>query len=295
MSSIGEGYRHITEQLIQNSRSPREITPDNVFQPANRTNRPLINQIITDLILDGSRLEGYEHLHRLYEHARAGSSTLILMEHYSNFDIPGLYYFLETHGDEGSRVANAITSMAGMKLNVESDFIRAFTEAYTRLVIYPARGRESIPDPQERAEEQRRAKEINHAALRHMVRLKHEGSMILVFPTGTRYRASNPDTGRVLPSVDSYIKSFDYMVMIGIAGNVLHVAEDGGMTEDRIQRDVVVYSAGEVIECRPWRDAIRSRELTGPEARQAVAEAVQERLRIRHEHADAIRSRNLPD
>ncbi|MFP4484310.1 MAG: 1-acyl-sn-glycerol-3-phosphate acyltransferase [Spirochaetaceae bacterium] len=294
MSSIDEGYEHITEQLIRNSRSPREISPKNVFQPANKANRPLINQILKDLLLEGSHLRGYEHLQELYRRCRAGDSCLILMEHYSNFDIPGLYYFLEAQGDEGSVVADAIVSMAGMKLNVESDFIRAFTEAYSRIVIYPSRSLESVSDPDHRVTEERRAKQINNAALHHMVRLKHEGHLILVFPTGTRYRPAQPETGRVLPVVDSYIKSFDNMVMIGIAGNILRVAEEGVMTSDRVARDVVVYNVGEVVDCRSFRDEIRSAEKTGAAAKAAVASVVQERLKRLHDDADAIRRQYLP-
>jgi glycerol-3-phosphate O-acyltransferase len=306
MPSIGEDYRDITTQLIKNSRSPREVTPDNVYQPANTANRPLISRIIEDLLLEGSGMAGYEHLKELYERSQAGSSCLILMEHYSNFDIPGFYYFLEGHGEEaaspekhaeeaseGSRVANAIVSMAGMKLNVESDFIRAFTEAYTRIVIYPARSLEAVSDPETQRVEARRSKAINSAALRHMVRMKHDGHMILVFPTGTRYRPSKPDTARVLPSVDSYLKSFDYMVFVGIAGNVLHVAEEGGMTADRVVRDVVVYTVSPVEACRPFRDRIRSQEQTGAEAKEAVADGVQQRLRELHAQAEELRAARL--
>ncbi|NBC28889.1 MAG: 1-acyl-sn-glycerol-3-phosphate acyltransferase [Spirochaetes bacterium] len=294
MPSISEGFEQITTQLIKNSRSPREITPENVYQPANMTNRPLIDKIIEKLVLDGSGIVGYEKLKELHDRSQRGASCLVLMEHYSNFDIPGLYYFLESHGTEGAAVANSITSMAGMKLNMESDFIRAFTEAYSRLVIYPSRSLESISDPDERARESRRAKEINNAALRQMVRLKHDGHLILVFPTGTRYRPSNPDTARVLTTVDSYIKSFDYMILIGIAGNVLQVAEGGEMTQDRIVQDAVVYHTGDIIDCRSLRDEIRGHESTGAAAKQAVATEVQERLGLLHRKAEEVRKARLP-
>jgi glycerol-3-phosphate O-acyltransferase len=294
MTSISEGFEEITNQLIKNSRSPREITPENVYQPANMTNRPLIDKIIEKLLLEGSGIIGYEKLKELHDRSRQGASCLVLMEHYSNFDIPGLYYFLESHGTEGAAVANSIVSMAGMKLNVESDFIRAFTEAYSRLVIYPSRSLEAISDPDQRAQESHRAKEINNAALRQMIRLKHDGHLILVFPTGTRYRPSNPDTARVLTTVDSYIKSFDYMILIGIAGNVLHVAEGGEMTQDKVVQDVVLYHTGDIIECRSFRDQIRGKETTGAAAKQAVASAVQDRLAALHRKAEEEREKRLP-
>lgn len=294
MPSISEGFENITTQLIKNSRSPREIAPENVYQPANMTNRPLIDKIIETLVLPGSGIIGHEKLKELHDRSQGGASCLVLMEHYSNFDIPGLCYFLESHGMEGASVANSITSMAGMKLNMESDFIRAFTEAYSRLVIYPSRSLEAISDPDERAEEAHRAKEINNAALRQMVRLKHQGHLILVFPTGTRYRPSSPDTARVLTTVDSYIKSFDYMILIGIAGNVLHVAEGGEMTQDRVVQDVVVYHTGDIIDCRSFRDEIRGHESTGAAAKQAVATEVQERLRRLHRKAEEEREARLP-
>ena len=127
-----------------------------------------------------------------------------------------------------------------------------------------------------------------------MVRLKHQGHLILVFPTGTRYRPSNPDTARVLTTVDSYIKSFDYMILIGIAGNVLHVAEGGEMTQDRVVQDVVVYHTGDIIDCRSFRDEIRGHESTGAAAKQAVATEVQERLRRLHRKAEEEREARLP-
>ena len=302
MVPIRHRYEAVAQELIKHSRQPDVITRDAVFQKSNLTNRRLVEGVVADLILPGSGIDGFDHLAKMFALAQQGKPCLILMEHYSNFDIPSLYYLLKDHGAQGDAIGDSIVSIAGMKLNEESRFVRAFSEAYTRLVIYPARSLERITDPEERAAEAKKAAELNHHATRHMIRLKHEGHMILVFPAGTRYRPGDPDTKRVLRTVDSYVRTFDHMVMIGLAGNVLRISPDGDMTKDLVVEDVVRLRVSTVISCRDFRREVRDQLDQDDDLRNAVARRIEDGLNQLHDEAEmrrreiaALKGYDLPE
>ncbi|MFP4376869.1 MAG: 1-acyl-sn-glycerol-3-phosphate acyltransferase [Spirochaetales bacterium] len=269
---------------------PEKITPATVFQPGKPKKRALINRILDQLVLPGSGITNIEAFEELYRLSQGGVPCLILMEHYSNFDIPCLYYLLQK--ERKPQIADHITAMAGMKLNEESTFVNAFAEAYTRVVIYPSRSLAGITDPDERKQQEARSREINMAATRSMIRIKHEGEMILVFPSGTRYREGEPDTKRGVKEVDSYMKSFEYVVFVGIAGNVLRIHPTGDMARDLATRDVVTLTVSDVVSCREFRDSARENPCSD-DLKQCVADAVMERLEHLHEQAEAIRAKQL--
>lgn len=268
----------------------QKITPDSVFQRGKEEKRAYINKILDELLLPGSGVENVAALEELYRLSRSGVPCLILMEHYSNFDIPCLYYLLQHAGKP--QIANHVTAIAGMKLNEESPFVNAFAEAYTRIVIYPSRTLAGIDDEEIRRREESRSRRINMAATRTMIRVKHEGEMILVFPSGTRYREGVPDTKRGVKEVDSYMKSFDYVVFIGIAGNTLRIDPEGDMTRDLATRDVVTLQVSDVTDCREFRDRARA-EGCADDAKQCVADAVMARLEELHRQAERIRAERL--
>lgn len=269
---------------------PEKITPETVFQPGKPKKRAFINRILEHLLLPGSGITNIEAFEELYRLSQGGAPCLILMEHYSNFDIPCLYYLLQKQ--QRPQTADHITAIAGMKLNEESPFVNAFAEAYTRVVIYPSRSLAGISDPEKRKEEEARSRKINMAATRSMIRLKHEGEMILVFPSGTRYREGEPDTKRGVKEVDSYIKSFDYVIFVGLAGNVLRIHPTGDMARDLATRDVVSVTISDVVSCREFRDRVRESPCS-KDTKQCVADAVMARLEQLHEQAEAIRQEQL--
>lgn len=289
MSSIRDNYGDIARKMVENSRQPHRVDETAIYQEGNLNNRKLIDGILEELLVEGSALYHFEHLQQLYDYARQGFSGLILMEHYSNFDVPCLYYFLERQGETGRHMADSIVSVAAMKLNEESRFVLAFTESYSRIVIYPQRSLDKLEDP----DEERRARAFNHRAVREMVRCKNEGKLILMFPTGTRYRPNDPDTKRVLKSVDSYMKSFDYVVFVGIAGNALLVNPSGEMSEDFPNRDVVTYSVSPPLDSRAFRNRCRADAPSGNDPKRAVAEAVQAEFARMHLEAEDYRSLGL--
>ncbi|MFW5745860.1 MAG: 1-acyl-sn-glycerol-3-phosphate acyltransferase, partial [Spirochaetota bacterium] len=98
LGPIREQFARHALAMREHSRQPRTITPDNVYQEANEANRKLIHEILDTLVLPGSGILQQEHMIELSERSQNGASCLILMEHYSNFDIPALYYLLERAG-----------------------------------------------------------------------------------------------------------------------------------------------------------------------------------------------------
>ena len=291
LGPIREVFADRARTMVANSGQPKVVTTESVYQEANTDNRRLIDGMLDELALPGSEIIGVEHIAGLYERSRAGESCLILMEHYSNFDIPSLLYLLTRQGLPDA--AKAIIAIAGMKLNEDSPFVRAFTEAYTRIVIYPSRSLDSVADPETREAERRRSQPLNMAATRQMIRLKHKARMVLVFPSGTRYRPGKPDTKRGVKEVDSYIKSFDTMVFVGMAGNTLQIHPTGDMSMDLTTKDVMILQATEPVSCEEFRTAGRNTTPDGVDPKQHVADLVMARLDEIHASAARIRDERL--
>lgn len=281
LGPICEVFADLAMEMRQNADKPRVIDKHAVYQEANLANRKLIDTMLDTLVLPSSEMIDPQHFDELYRYSLAGESCLILMEHYSNFDISVLSYLLARSGRE--TVADAIIAMAGMKLNEDSGFVSAFAEAYTRIVIYPSRSLMSITDTEQLERETRRSREINMAATREMIRRKHDGKMVLLFPSGTRYREGRPETKRGVKEVDSYLKSFDWMVTVGVAGNVLRLDPEGNMSRDLACRDLILLRASEPVACKSFRDKGRATCPDGKDPKQHVADLVMQRLDEEHE------------
>ena len=289
MNTIKNVYGHVAKKLIRNSIQPSAVEPGTVFQKANKLNRNILNkEIIRDLIHPESDILNFSQIQRLSELSQKGYSCLIVMEHYSNFDFPNFLYLLESKKNI-STISEGIIAIAGMKLNTESDFVRAFTEAYTRIMIYPSRSLTPHIGSDNFAREQARSRKINRAALHEMVRQKHSGKIILIFPTGTRYREGLPETRRGLEEVDSYIKGFDYFLPVAIAGNILRININGGMSDDYVHEDCVIFQAGNLIEARKWRNDARSLASEHQNPKQYVADCIMNLLEELHNEAERQR------
>lgn len=288
---INERFADIARELIANSHQPQHITPDTVFQQRNRTNTRLVDRTLEELVLPGSGILNLEHVEELYQAAKEGTSCLILMEHYSNFDLPAFFYLLEQSGKP--EIATSLVAIAGMKLNEQSAFVRAFTEAYTRLVIYPSRSLDSLPESEATDERRKKANEINMAATRTMIRLKHTGSIVLVFPTGTRYRPGRPETKQAVKEIDSYVKMFDLVVFVGVAGNVLLVNPDEDMSHDYPVEDVILFNVDKPRSCAEFREQVRAEARPGADPKRAVGDAIMARLEELHIDTEAVRSERI--
>lgn len=293
MIHIDSFFKQITDELLANSRVSQTVSDEELFQPANLENRALVEKIIRKLTLPESGIIGYENLKELYSRSQSGESCLLLMEHYSNFDIPNLFY-LAKQLELGPEIIDTIVAMAGMKLNEESRFVLAFTEAYTRLVIYPPRALMALEGTPEYEAEAKRSRQVNRKALHHMIRLKHEGHIVLLFPAGTRYHPAKPNSKQMLTQVESYIRGFDHMVLVGIAGNTLEVNPAGLMDKDIPKQDIMVYNVGPVISCNEFRaKALAGSDASGEKAKRIVADAVGTQFDVLHEEAETVRQEKL--
>lgn len=289
MEPITHRFLPIIKEMMALSKEAAVITGDNVYQEANLTIRPYFFKIISELMLPGSRILNSEKLVELKRLADEGHACMILMEHYSNFDLPNLVYLLEAMGPEGKKVADAVVAIAGFKLNTESHLVRAFTEAFSRIVIYPSRSLAGITDPEELEREQALSRAINMASMRALSQAKSEGKIVLVFPSGTRYRIGVPETKKGVKEVDSYIKSFDYFVPVSINGNLLHINPKKGMDEDLVNQDVVMFNAGEVTSCKTFRESAMAGAAAGEDPKQAVVDRVMALLDDLHASAETVR------
>ena len=286
-------YAKIIKSMMENSTGAPVVTEDNVYQEGKPTNKPLMQQIMRDLLLPGSRIIGKENLLELHRLAQKKKHCLILMEHYSNMDLPCFIELLERLGREYEEIANSVVAVAGVKLNEESRLVLAFTEIFTRVVLYPSRGIEGIKEPKERHEAQKRRMRINIAALKMLNALRRQGKLILVFPSGTRYRPWDPSTTRGLKEIDTYLKFYSHMVTIAINGNTLLPNPNGSMEEDFPQRDLMIYTVSQVRKCSEFRrQALKGREhLEDP--KQHVADSVMEALAKLHARTEKARQRLL--
>lgn len=283
-------YKGIIEEMIRNSQGTPEVTDKNVYQEGNPANKPLLRRIVGDLLLPGSRIDGFENLRELAALARRKRFCLVLMEHYSNFDLPNFCELLEQRGPEGKEIADALVAVAGVKLNEESRLVFAFTEIFTRVVIFPSRTVAGIKDKGERREAEHRRARINIAALKTLMKLRREGRLVLVFPSGTRYRPWDPSTGRGLKEIDTYIKYYSHMVLVAINGNTLLPNPNGSMDEDYPVKDVVRYTVSPVLKCSEFRrEALRARP-EERDAKQVVADRVMAALAALHAEAEKARS-----
>ena len=294
METISVKYRSVFIEAMKHTRIPESVTDDNVFQPANPEILPFIDKIVGDNLLPGSGIRHFENLVELHREAREGRSCLLLLEHYSNADLPAFHYLLRRQGSEGERMAHDIVTVAGIKLNEDNPMIRTIVEAYSRLVIYPSRSMEIIrshlTDPKELFLEMMKSRSINHAAMKELDVLKKSGRILLVFPAGTRFRPWDPGTKKGVREIDSYLKSFDRMALVSINGNILRInPEDPQMHVDLVCPDKVVYDASPVLDCREFRERIKHAAHFNDDKKQAVVDAVMKRLEELHQTVEKDR------
>ncbi|MDR0637022.1 MAG: 1-acyl-sn-glycerol-3-phosphate acyltransferase [Treponema sp.] len=291
METLSSTFQDTIKKVVASSKSSTVVDEHNVYQEGQEETIPYIDHIIDSLILPGSGIMGMEHLSALLDRAREGKSCLLLLEHYSNLDLPLFSYLLRRDSERGKEVAASLVAIAGVKLNVSSPTVAAFTGAYTRLVIYPSRSLQSMDSEKDR-DELLRMNAINHAAMKALIDIKRKGKLVLVFPSGTRYRPWDPGTKRGVREIDSYIKSFDYMCLVAINGELLHVRRgDAGsgedMMDDYVSEGQVRFTAGPVLSCTEFRNAARTNEKV-EDKKQAAVDAIMDQLEIMHQKAQSL-------
>jgi glycerol-3-phosphate O-acyltransferase len=178
-------------------------------------------------------------------------------------------------------------AVAGIKLSQTDPIISAFAEGYSRLVIYPSRSLEiiknNIKDPKELVAEMMRGSSINRTAMKTLSTLKHQGKLVLVFPAGTRFRPWDPSSKRGVREIDSYLKSFDYMCLVAVKGNLLRINPEGIMREDLICPDRVLYDISEPLRCDEFRDSAKHHKHFGEDKKQAIVDSLMASLEAMHD------------
>lgn len=294
---LKEAYGNVFSEMAKLSKAAAKIDETQVYEEANLETRKYMKKILDDNFLPESGLRNVENFKAFYDAiTKEGKSGLILMEHYTNLDLPGILYLLEKHGEPWSiDLASRIVAVAGMKLNEASVSVRAFTEGFTRVVIYPTRSLSAVEEKEiseeEKIAEAQRARKINFAAMRAMDSCKKRGQAILVFPSGTRYRPGKPETKRGLREIDSYLRLFDCMILVSINGNCLRINPENpdDMLADIVEQDVITLTASPVINCKEFRNEVLSALPEDDEdPKQKTVDKVMEILESQHNQVESI-------
>ena len=296
--SIREKYVDMLKSIANVSVAAAKIDETNVYQKENPLTRKFMDELVADNMAEGSRLEGKENFREFLNAVKGGKHGLILMEHYSNTDLPALCYLLEHDlGEEGRDLSKRIVAIAGMKLNEADPLVRAFAESFTRVVIYPTRSltkaEEKAQSEEDKIEEEKRARTINLAAMRAMDKCKRDGEVILVFPSGTRYRPGYPETKKGLREIDSYLRMFDVMILVTINGSALTIDMNNpdDMLADFVAPAVQIFGSSPVLDCKNFRkDYLATLPESEPDPKQKMIDHVMELFNEQHEKIEKMRN-----
>lgn len=288
---LKDKFGSVFAEMQKMSHAAAKIDETKVYEEANMQLRPYMWKLLDEAFNSESGLGNLENYKDFYENVvKQGKSGLILMEHYTNLDLPGILYLLEKQGEDWAKdLSSRIVAVAGMKLNEADAGVRAFTEGFTRVVIYPTRSLNAVEgkeiSKEEKFAEEQKARKINFAAMRAMDGCKKRGQVILVFPSGTRYRPGKPETKRGLREIDSYLRLFDKMILVSINGNCLRINPDNpdDMLADILEPGKCVFTASPVIDCKEFRNNILDNLPEGVEdPKQKTVDAVMEYLEKQH-------------
>ena len=293
---LKDKFGSVFAEMQKMSHAAAKIDETKVYEEANMQLRPYMWKLLDEAFNSESGLGNLENYKYFYENVvKQGKSGLILMEHYTNLDLPGILYLLEKQGEDWAKdLSSRIVAVAGMKLNEADAGVRAFTEGFTRVVIYPTRSLNAVEgkeiSEEEKIAEEQKARKINFAAMRAMDGCKKRGQVILVFPSGTRHRPGKPETKRGLLEIDSYLRLFDKMILVSINGNCLRINPDNpdDMLADILEPGKCVFTASPVIDCKEFRNNILDNLPEGVEdPKQKTVDAVMEYLEKQHSDVGA--------
>jgi len=251
----------IISEMARAYRPPpeRRVTPERVHQPAVPAGRPALEAFQLRLFAPGSGVEGLEHLDRCLEEMSRGHTILFLADHRGNLDVPSFNSLVRSARPRYEPILDKLIYIAGRKLNESSDFVNMFAEKYSRLVVVPRREfppEITGPTPEEqiqREEFEKEARRINRAAFRAMEKLKREGHIFVLFPTGGRIKSGAHN--QPVPETTSYLRTFDTAFLISMEGNTLPPLER--MEDERPIQTKVLYRIGPAIETEPFLNRLK--------------------------------------
>ncbi|MDR2160068.1 MAG: 1-acyl-sn-glycerol-3-phosphate acyltransferase [Treponema sp.] len=291
METLNTAFREFIREAMSLSKVETVITEKNVYQQGDDAILPFLDKMVEALAEPGSGVDGMEHLEELLALAESGKSCLLLLEHYSNMDLSIFSWCVRKAGGRGANIARNTVAIAGMKLNEDNPAVAALASAYSRIVIYPSRSLQDL-DAEKDRDEIIRSNGINRAAMKALNDIKVKGKLILVFPSGTRYRPWDPSTKKGVREIDSYIRSFDYMCCVAINGQILHI-QDANMMNDTVSRDLVLVTAGPVLSCAEFRGKALAAD-PAADRKQAAVDAIMAELERIHNKAEEKRLKQKP-
>jgi len=274
------------KRVVSQAKATTVITEENVYQEGDPNILAILDEIIDSLLLPGSGLDGMNHLEELLEKAKSGKACLLLVEHYSNMDLSIVSLLARKEGGKGKEISDAIIAIAGMKLNEDNPIVAAFAGAYDKIVIFPSRSLQEL-DPEKDKAEIARGNAINRAAMKSLIRHKYKGKIVLVFPSGTRYRPWDSSSKKGVREIDSYIRSFDYMCFVTLNGELLHIQKTD-MINDTVSKDIVRVTVSPVTDCNEFRNKVLAKT-TEEDKKQAVANEIMNELERMHTAAEIER------
>ena len=239
-----------------------EITPESVVRWADRRVQIHLAAMCRRLLLPNSGVVGLENLRRLVELAREGKACLICMNHRSNLDVPTLETLLEDHAESG--LFQQIIWIAGRKLEEDIGMTGLLVQCVNRVIVTP-HSWFALPHADE---DMHAARRINIAAERALAKLRHEGWVFALFPTGTRIRPDDESTKQAIQQTDSFLRKFDYLMLCNIDGCTMPVTMDRDLTHETPQLARMIYTFGPVQRSEDWRANAAARF---PEVEQRLA------------------------
>lgn len=300
--SLKEAFGNYMMEMMKISKAPAKIDETNIYQESNPELLKYCFTMLDETLREDSCLGNIENWKAFYNAVvNEGKTGVIMMEHFTNLDLPAVIYLLEKYGEKTGEewakdFAKRIVAIAGMKLNEASLAVRCWTEAFTRVVIYPTRTRDKLEQSnvseEEIKEEELKAKKINFAAMRQMDACKRRGQVILVFPSGTRYRPGHEETKRGLREIDSYLRLFDIMILVSNNGNCLRINMENpdDMLADIVEHDKVVLTASPIYECKKFRNEVLDKlPADEPDPKQKTVDCVMEVLEKQHDEVEKTR------
>ena len=289
---LKDAYGKYFKEMVALSHAPDKIDETNIYQEANPELTKYMDLMLDDNFLPESGLGNIENFKAFYDAVvKDGKKGLILMEHYTNLDLPAIIYLLKNRDEEWAKdFSKRIVAVAGMKLNEAGPAVKVWTEGFTRVVIYPTRSltkaEEQAVSEEERAPEEAKARKINFAAMRAMDACKRRGQVILVFPSGTRYRPGQPETKKGHREIDSYHRQYDVVLLVSVNGEALKINMESpdDMLSDLVEPAKVVLTAKPVINCKEFRnEVLASLPADDPDPKQKIIDRVMEIHEKQHE------------
>jgi glycerol-3-phosphate O-acyltransferase len=231
---------------FSDEQSIQPVTPDSVVRLEADGNQPCFAAICRRLLLPGSQIKGLGNLRELIALAQQGKSCLLCLNHRSNLDVPTLYTLLEDQADPS--LFHRIIWIAGRKLEEDQGLTSALVKCFNRVIVSPKSWFASRHDDSELHQ----ARLINIAAERAVARLRHEGWVFALFPSGTRIRPSDPSTRQALEQTLSYLRLFEHMVLCNIDGCTMPVSMDHDFIHEQPRLDRMVYTFGPLLITKEW-------------------------------------------